>query len=70
MRASLLYNRHALLSSTTKFYLQVKTGLGVVRNEGVAALWSGLGPSLARGFFFGGVSGYTLPQTPIQAIAI
>ncbi|GLC72922.1 hypothetical protein PLESTF_001310000 [Pleodorina starrii] len=32
----------------------VATGLGVVRNEGVAALWSGLGPSLARGFFFGG----------------
>jgi len=32
----------------------VQTGLSVVRNEGVAALWSGLGPSLARGFFFGG----------------
>eukprot|EP00983_Pelagomonas_calceolata_P132763 1161903-Pelagomonas_calceolata.AAC.2 len=32
----------------------VQTGLGVVRNEGVIALWSGLGPSLARGFFFGG----------------
>eukprot|EP00955_Chlamydomonas_euryale_P079088 363247-Chlamydomonas_euryale.AAC.3 len=26
----------------------------LLRNEGVAALWSGLGPSLARGFFFGG----------------
>lgn len=32
----------------------VKTGLNVLRNEGVTALWSGLGPSLARGFFFGG----------------
>lgn len=32
----------------------VQTGLNVVRNEGVLALWSGLGPSLARGFFFGG----------------
>lgn len=32
----------------------VATGLNVVRNEGVTALWSGLGPSLARGFFFGG----------------
>lgn len=26
----------------------------MVRSEGVLALWSGLGPSLARGFFFGG----------------
>ncbi|KAJ9520243.1 hypothetical protein QJQ45_030272, partial [Haematococcus lacustris] len=32
----------------------VATGLSVLRNEGVTALWSGLGPSLARGFFFGG----------------
>eukprot|EP00195_Chlamydomonas_chlamydogama_P006491 CAMPEP_0202901760 /NCGR_PEP_ID=MMETSP1392-20130828/14521_1 /ASSEMBLY_ACC=CAM_ASM_000868 /TAXON_ID=225041 /ORGANISM="Chlamydomonas chlamydogama, Strain SAG 11-48b" /LENGTH=313 /DNA_ID=CAMNT_0049588371 /DNA_START=335 /DNA_END=1276 /DNA_ORIENTATION=+ len=32
----------------------VRTGINVVRNEGVTALWSGLGPSLARGFFFGG----------------
>lgn len=30
------------------------TGINVVKNEGVLALWSGLGPSLARGFFFGG----------------
>ncbi|KAG1659971.1 hypothetical protein FOA52_010604 [Chlamydomonas sp. UWO 241] len=32
----------------------LQTGAAVVRNEGVTALWSGLGPSLARGFFFGG----------------
>lgn len=32
----------------------VQTGMNVVRNEGVLALWSGLGPSLARGLFFGG----------------
>ncbi|GLI68255.1 hypothetical protein VaNZ11_012609 [Volvox africanus] len=32
----------------------VATGVSVVRNEGIPALWSGLGPSLARGFFFGG----------------
>ena len=32
----------------------VSTGLTVVRNEGVLALWSGIGPSIARGFFFGG----------------
>ncbi|GFR52872.1 hypothetical protein Agub_g15500 [Astrephomene gubernaculifera] len=32
----------------------VATGLGVIKNEGVLALWSGLGPSLARGIFFGG----------------
>eukprot|EP00201_Polytomella_parva_P011889 CAMPEP_0175056958 /NCGR_PEP_ID=MMETSP0052_2-20121109/10980_1 /TAXON_ID=51329 ORGANISM="Polytomella parva, Strain SAG 63-3" /NCGR_SAMPLE_ID=MMETSP0052_2 /ASSEMBLY_ACC=CAM_ASM_000194 /LENGTH=316 /DNA_ID=CAMNT_0016322083 /DNA_START=52 /DNA_END=1002 /DNA_ORIENTATION=+ len=32
----------------------VSTGVNVVKNEGVLALWSGLGPSLARGFFFGG----------------
>ncbi|KAG2482543.1 hypothetical protein HYH03_018534 [Edaphochlamys debaryana] len=32
----------------------IQTGINVVRNEGVVALWSGLGPSLARGFFFGG----------------
>ncbi len=34
--------------------LQVRTGINVVKQEGVLALWSGLGPSLARGFFFGG----------------
>lgn len=32
----------------------VQTGVNVVKNEGVLALWSGLGPSLARGLFFGG----------------
>eukprot|EP00798_Chlamydomonas_sp_ICE-L_P024962 gene24962-10620_t len=32
----------------------VGTGVHVVRTEGILALWSGLGPSLARGFFFGG----------------
>jgi len=32
----------------------LRTGINVVKNEGVLALWSGLGPSLARGFFFGG----------------
>ena len=32
----------------------VRTGLDVVRNEGMLALWSGIGPSVARGFFFGG----------------
>ena len=32
----------------------LRTGLNVVRNEGVLALWSGIGPSIARGFFFGG----------------
>lgn len=32
----------------------LQTGIDVVRQEGVLALWSGLGPSLARGFFFGG----------------
>jgi len=32
----------------------VATGISVVRTEGVTALWCGLGPSLARGFFFGG----------------
>lgn len=32
----------------------VRTGLNIVKGEGVTALWSGLGPSLARGFFFGG----------------
>ncbi|PNH06154.1 Mitochondrial substrate carrier family protein ucpB [Tetrabaena socialis] len=46
-----------LLASARKWSggeLQVATGVAVVRNEGVTALWSGLGPSLARGFFFGG----------------
>lgn len=33
----------------------VRTGINVVRNEGVMALWSGIGPSIARGFFFGGM---------------
>jgi len=44
----------------------VQTGLGVVRNEGVIALWSGLGPSLARGFFFGGAR--LGLYTPIKSI--
>lgn len=41
------------------------TGLNVVRTEGVTALWSGLGPSLARGFFFGGAR--LGMYTPIKA---
>ena len=32
----------------------VRTGITVVQNEGLLALWSGIGPSIARGFFFGG----------------
>lgn len=32
----------------------LQTGINIVRNEGVLAMWSGLGPSLARGLFFGG----------------
>jgi len=46
----------------------VKTGLNVVKHEGVTALWSGLGPSLARGFFFGGAR--LGMYTPIKNILI
>lgn len=31
------------------------TGIDIVRTEGVAALWTGLPPSLARGFLYGGI---------------
>lgn len=44
----------------------VSTGIAVVKNEGVTALWSGLGPSLARGFFFGGAR--LGMYTPIKAM--
>mmetsp|Transcript_21692 Transcript_21692/g.38771 ORF Transcript_21692/g.38771 Transcript_21692/m.38771 type:complete len:310 (-) Transcript_21692:793-1722(-) len=46
----------------------VATGISVVKNEGVLALWSGLGPSLARGFFFGGAR--LGLYTPIKAAIV
>lgn len=33
----------------------VAIGTGIVRDEGVLALWKGMGPSLARGLFHGGL---------------
>ena len=32
----------------------IGTGLEIVRREGVRSFWRGIGPSIARGFFFGG----------------
>jgi len=32
----------------------INTGLDIVRREGVRSFWRGIGPSIARGFFFGG----------------
>jgi len=32
----------------------INTGLDIVRREGVRSFWRGTGPSIARGFFFGG----------------
>ena len=32
----------------------VGTGLEIVRREGIHSFWRGIGPSIARGFFFGG----------------
>ena len=32
----------------------VNTGLDIVRREGIRSFWRGIGPSIARGFFFGG----------------
>ena len=34
--------------------LQVQTGANMVRQEGLASLWSGLSPSLVRSFLYGG----------------
>ncbi|KAG2437541.1 hypothetical protein HYH02_011184 [Chlamydomonas schloesseri] len=33
----------------------VKTGINIVRHEGVVSLWSGLPPAVARGFLYGGM---------------
>lgn len=44
------------------------TGVSIVRHEGVLALWSGLGPSLARGLFFGGAR--LGLYTPIKALVV
>ena len=35
--------------------LQVRTGVLLVQQEGVVALWAGLPPALARGFLYGGL---------------
>lgn len=35
--------------------LQLQTGVNIVKNEGVLALYSGLGPAIGRGLFYGGV---------------
>ena len=37
-----------------QYMLQVQTGVAMVRQEGLTSLWSGLGPSLARSFLYGG----------------
>ncbi len=34
--------------------LQLKTGVNIVKNEGFLALYSGLGPAIGRGLFYGG----------------
>lgn len=31
-----------------------KTGHGIIKEEGILNLWRGIGPTVARGFFFGG----------------
>lgn len=38
----------------TLFVLQLKTGVNIVKNEGFLALYSGLGPAIGRGLFYGG----------------
>ena len=35
--------------------LQLQTGVNIVKNEGVLALYSGLGPAIGRGLFYGGL---------------
>ena len=35
-------------------FVQLQTGVNIVRNEGVLALYSGLGPAIGRGLFYGG----------------
>lgn len=34
--------------------LQLQTGVNIVKNEGFLALYSGLGPAIGRGLFYGG----------------
>ena len=36
--------------------LQLQTGVNIVKNEGFLALYSGLGPAIGRGLFYGGQS--------------
>ena len=38
----------------TLVVLQLQTGVNIVKNEGVLALYSGLGPAIGRGLFYGG----------------
>ena len=35
-------------------FLQLQTGVNIVKNEGFLALYSGLGPAIGRGLFYGG----------------
>lgn len=42
--------------------MQLQTGVNIVRNEGFLALYSGLGPAIGRGLFYGGES--QLIRTP------
>ena len=51
--------------------LQFKTGVNIVKEEGVLALYSGWSPAIARGLFYGG--GILVPGTPdmpMQAAAV
>lgn len=64
VRLQLARNQAAAGGLKTPGMLQ--TGMNVVKHEGVPALWSGLGPSLARGFFFGGAR--LGLYTPIKAM--
>ena len=43
--------RMQLSKSETNIY---KIGTNIIQTEGIFSLWRGIGPSIARGFFFGG----------------
>lgn len=50
--------------------LQLQTGTMVVREEGVMALWKGLGPAVARGLVYGGGGTAALPGQQLPSLLL
>ena len=59
-----------LLATPPSACLQLKTGVNIVKEEGVLALYSGWSPAIARGLFYGGATVVPgTPDTPTHAAA-